>query len=123
MLRRVLYIDLGKEESWVEERQELFDQWMGGTGVGIKLLMEECPEGDMRGGVVHQVGVDKPPHPGRKHLNHGARRKYQVQRFLNRVRCTGLEVPDRVLLSGLLKYLPDPVSGSGEFFFAYRLTL
>ena len=45
MLRRVLYIDLGKEESWVEERQDLFDQWMGGTGVGIKLLMEECPEG------------------------------------------------------------------------------
>lgn len=45
MLRRVLYIDLGKEESWVEERLDLFDQWMGGTGVGIKLLMEECPEG------------------------------------------------------------------------------
>ena len=45
MLRRVLYIDLGKEESWVEERQDLFDQWMGGTGVGIKLLTEECPEG------------------------------------------------------------------------------
>lgn len=45
MLRRVLYIDLGKGESWVEERQDLFDQWMGGTGVGIKLLMEECPEG------------------------------------------------------------------------------
>jgi aldehyde:ferredoxin oxidoreductase len=45
MLRRVLYIDLGKEESWVEERQDLFDQWMGGTGVGIKLLLEECPEG------------------------------------------------------------------------------
>ena len=45
MLRRVLYIDLGKEDAWVEERQDLFDQWMGGTGVGIKLLMEECPEG------------------------------------------------------------------------------
>jgi len=44
MLRKVLYIDLGKEESWVEEKQDLFDQWMGGTGVGIKLLMEECPE-------------------------------------------------------------------------------
>jgi aldehyde:ferredoxin oxidoreductase len=45
MLRRVLYIDLGNEDAWVEERQDLFDQWMGGTGVGIKLLMEECPEG------------------------------------------------------------------------------
>ena len=35
MLRKVLYIDLGKEESWVEEKQDLFDQWMGGTGGGI----------------------------------------------------------------------------------------
>jgi aldehyde:ferredoxin oxidoreductase len=45
MLRKVLYIDLSKEESWVEERQELFEKWMGGTGVGIKLLQEECPPG------------------------------------------------------------------------------
>jgi len=45
MLRKVLYIDLTKRESWVEERQGLFDQWMGGTGVGIKLLSEECPTG------------------------------------------------------------------------------
>lgn len=43
MLRKVLYIDLSKEESWVEERQELFEKWMGGTGVGIRLLQEECP--------------------------------------------------------------------------------
>ncbi len=43
MLRKVLYIDLSKEESWVEERQELFERWMGGTGVGIRLLQEECP--------------------------------------------------------------------------------
>jgi hypothetical protein len=26
MLRRVLYIDLGKKESWVEERDELFER-------------------------------------------------------------------------------------------------
>jgi aldehyde:ferredoxin oxidoreductase len=45
MLRKVLYIDLEKKESWKEEREDLFDQWMGGTGVGIKLLMEECPPG------------------------------------------------------------------------------
>ncbi|MEI6102831.1 MAG: aldehyde ferredoxin oxidoreductase family protein [Methanothrix sp.] len=45
MLRKVLYIDLSKEESWVEERQELFEKWMGGTGVGIRLLQEECPAG------------------------------------------------------------------------------
>jgi len=45
MLRKVLYIDLTREESWVEERQELFESWMGGTGVGIRLLQEECPPG------------------------------------------------------------------------------
>ncbi len=45
MLRKVLYIDLGKEEAWVEERQDLFEEWMGGTGAGIKLLMEECKPG------------------------------------------------------------------------------
>ena len=45
MLRKVLYVDLSKNDSWVEERQELFEEWMGGTGVSIKLLLEECPEG------------------------------------------------------------------------------
>jgi len=45
MLRKVLYIDLSRQESWVEERQELFQSWMGGTGVGIRLLQEECPPG------------------------------------------------------------------------------
>ena len=45
MLRKVLYIDLSKGESWVEEKQELFEEWVGGTGVGIRLLMEECPVG------------------------------------------------------------------------------
>jgi aldehyde:ferredoxin oxidoreductase len=45
MLRKVLYIDLSRNESWAEERQELFEEWMGGTGTGIKLLTEECPRG------------------------------------------------------------------------------
>ena len=45
MLRKVLYIDLSRGESWSQERQDLFDDWLGGTGVGIRLLMEECPEG------------------------------------------------------------------------------
>ena len=45
MLRKVLYIDLTRQESWVEERQELFESWMGGTGVGIRLLQEQCPPG------------------------------------------------------------------------------
>ena len=45
MLRKVLYIDLTSGESWSQERQELFENWMGGTGAGIKLLQEECPPG------------------------------------------------------------------------------
>jgi aldehyde:ferredoxin oxidoreductase len=45
MLRKVLYIDLTSGESWTQERQELFENWMGGTGVGIKLLQEECRPG------------------------------------------------------------------------------
>jgi len=45
MLRKVLYIDLSSRESWIEERLDLFEDWMGGTGVGIKLLQEECPAG------------------------------------------------------------------------------
>ncbi len=45
MLRRVLYIDLGKNESFVEERRDLFEEWLGGTGVATQLLFEECPEG------------------------------------------------------------------------------
>ncbi len=44
-LSRVLYIDLSKRRIWVEERPELFDEQIGGAGVGIRLLNEECPEG------------------------------------------------------------------------------
>jgi len=45
MLRRVLYIDLDKGESFVEERRDLFEEWLGGTGVATQLLLEECPAG------------------------------------------------------------------------------
>ncbi len=45
MLRKVLYIDLASGESWSQERHELFEDWMGGTGVGIRLLQEECRPG------------------------------------------------------------------------------
>ena len=41
-LSRVLYIDLSRHRSWVQNRPELFDNWLGGTGVGIQLLEEEC---------------------------------------------------------------------------------
>jgi aldehyde:ferredoxin oxidoreductase len=45
MLRTVLYIDLGRREGWVEERKDLFQDWLGGTGVATQLLLEEGPEG------------------------------------------------------------------------------
>ena len=45
VLRRVLYIDLTHRKSWVTERADLFDADLGGAGVGIKLLEEECPPG------------------------------------------------------------------------------
>ncbi len=44
-LRRVLYIDLSRLRFWVEERPELFEAALGGSGVGIRLLEEECPPG------------------------------------------------------------------------------
>jgi aldehyde:ferredoxin oxidoreductase len=44
-LSRVLYVDLARRRSWVEERPELFEESLGGTGAGIRLLEEECPQG------------------------------------------------------------------------------
>ncbi len=44
-LSHVLYIDLNRLSYQVEERPELFGTALGGTGVGIKLLAEECPAG------------------------------------------------------------------------------
>ncbi len=44
-LKNILYIDLTEKEYWVEEKPELFQNYLGGTGVAIKLLIEECPEG------------------------------------------------------------------------------
>ncbi|NPB09875.1 MAG: aldehyde ferredoxin oxidoreductase family protein [Thermodesulfobacteria bacterium] len=44
-LKRVLYVDLATKKFWVEERPELFEENIGGTGVASKLLEEECPVG------------------------------------------------------------------------------
>lgn len=44
-ITRVLYIDLNRLTSKVEERPELFRNSLGGTGVGIQLLSENCPTG------------------------------------------------------------------------------
>ncbi len=44
-LSRVLYIDLTSKKHWVEDRKDLFEEYIGGTGVAIKLLREEIPRG------------------------------------------------------------------------------
>lgn len=44
-LKRVLYVDLTRRRSWVEERPELFEEGLGGAGAAILLLEEECPAG------------------------------------------------------------------------------
>ncbi|MEM1574171.1 MAG: aldehyde ferredoxin oxidoreductase family protein [Candidatus Methanomethylicaceae archaeon] len=43
-LSKILYIDLSNKRYWIEDRSELFKEWLGGVGVGIKLLQEECPK-------------------------------------------------------------------------------
>ena len=44
-LSRVLYIDLSKKSFKVKDRKDLFEKYLGGTGVATQLLLEECPEG------------------------------------------------------------------------------
>jgi aldehyde:ferredoxin oxidoreductase len=44
-LRRVLYVDLTKKIFYIKDRKDLFEKWLGGVGVGIQLLLEECPPG------------------------------------------------------------------------------
>ncbi|MGD2144064.1 MAG: aldehyde ferredoxin oxidoreductase N-terminal domain-containing protein [Anaerolineae bacterium] len=59
-LQRVLYVDLSRRRSWVEERPDLFERSLGGSGVAIRLLAEECPEGvnplDPENPIVFAVG-------------------------------------------------------------------
>ncbi|MBN2681313.1 MAG: hypothetical protein JXR58_02285 [Bacteroidales bacterium] len=45
LLHKVLYIDLTNKKFWVKNRKDLFDKYIGGTGVAIQLLKEECPVG------------------------------------------------------------------------------
>lgn len=44
-LSKVLYIDLTKKKYFVKDRKDLFEKYLGGTGVATQLLLEECPEG------------------------------------------------------------------------------
>ena len=42
-LSRVLYIDLEHRRFWTRDRRDLFERWLGGTGVAVQLLKEELP--------------------------------------------------------------------------------
>lgn len=42
---RVLYVDLTRKTFRIEDRRDLFENYIGGTGVASKLLLEECPKG------------------------------------------------------------------------------
>jgi len=44
-MNRVLNIDLTKKGIKIDERGDLFDEYLGGSGVAIKLLEEECQKG------------------------------------------------------------------------------
>ena len=44
-ISRVLYIDLARRRSWVENRADLIEAGIGGSGTAIRLLNEECPPG------------------------------------------------------------------------------
>lgn len=42
---RILYVDLTNKKFYKQDRPELFERYIGGAGIGIQLLKEECPEG------------------------------------------------------------------------------
>jgi aldehyde:ferredoxin oxidoreductase len=44
-LSNILYIDLTKKSFRIEKRPDLFESRIGGSGVAIRLLAEECPQG------------------------------------------------------------------------------
>ena len=45
LLANVLYIDLSQKKYWVVRREDIFEKYLGGAGVAIQLLKEECPAG------------------------------------------------------------------------------
>ncbi|HME55148.1 MAG TPA: aldehyde ferredoxin oxidoreductase C-terminal domain-containing protein [Candidatus Lokiarchaeia archaeon] len=44
-IANVLHIDLEHKSFKIERREDLFGEFIGGAGVAIKLLLDECPEG------------------------------------------------------------------------------
>lgn len=59
-LSKVLYIDLTKKKYFIKDRKDLFEKYLGGTGVATELLLEECPEGidafDAESPIIFAVG-------------------------------------------------------------------
>lgn len=45
LLDKVLYIDLGEGTYEAVKQPELFEQFLGGSGLAIRLLLKECPQG------------------------------------------------------------------------------
>jgi aldehyde:ferredoxin oxidoreductase len=41
----ILHIDLSNNKFWIEKRQEIFEKYIGGAGIAIQLLQENCPKG------------------------------------------------------------------------------
>jgi len=41
MLEDVLYVDLTNRKHYVRKREDLFSEYLGGTGVAVQLLKEE----------------------------------------------------------------------------------
>lgn len=44
-IANVLHVDLEHKSFKIERRDDLFDEFIGGAGVAIKLLLDECPAG------------------------------------------------------------------------------
>ncbi len=44
-LKNILYLDLTRKRFWIDERRDLFEEYLGGLGAASKLLIEECPQG------------------------------------------------------------------------------
>jgi aldehyde:ferredoxin oxidoreductase len=53
-LCNILYVDLTRKQFRVEQRQDLFDRYLGGAGVATQLLHQSCPEG------CDPLGTDNP---------------------------------------------------------------
>lgn len=51
---KVLFIDLSRRVFHTEDRADLFESYLGGTGVAIKLLLENCPEN------ANPLGIENP---------------------------------------------------------------